>query len=347
MKGIVGAIFLCGVAVAQPNWVQLSPTTVPPGREAAAMVFDQARQQVVMFGGAVVSGSSFIEGADTWVWDGQNWQQKSPATAPPGRFRHCMMYDPRFHNVVMFGGETASAIVGDTWVWDGTIWTSQDPATAPSFSDCYSTFAFDETHQQAILVLPGPSSGVPGSRTWSWDGATWTQLFPAHIPTLFGSGEQMVFDRARGELLLMARSDNPLDNTKYSTWSWNGTDWIRKSPATDLPPYDFNPSQMLYDAVHNYLVTFTIKNTGNSAANVIFQFSATAVTLANGTSTTTNTFPAGQFSSILAGATGTFQAQFPAGAGSGAHSFSTQGSYSTISGATGNWNAAVRSLLFP
>src|SRR5215471_13940909 len=136
MRSIVAAIVLCGVAGAQPNWLQLSPSTSPLAREAGPMVYDRARQQILMFGGAVLSGSSFIMGSDTWLWDGQNWQLKSPATVPPGRYRQCMMYDPRFQNVVMFGGETAGGIVGDTWVWDGVNWASKNPPTAPPARDC-------------------------------------------------------------------------------------------------------------------------------------------------------------------------------------------------------------------
>src|SRR5215471_17679400 len=108
MKGIVGAILLCGMAAAQPNWLQLVPATIPPGREAGVMVYDGARKQMVMF-----------------------------------------------------GGEIASGFANDTWVWDGVNWTSKSPAASPAATDCYSTFAFDETHQQAILVLQGPSSNVP------------------------------------------------------------------------------------------------------------------------------------------------------------------------------------------
>src|SRR4051794_15390615 len=109
MRVIVGAIFLCWAAVAQPNWVQLSPSTSPPGREAQGMAYDGARHQIVIFGGAVATGpSNFTLGNDTWVWDGQTWHQKSPATVPPARSRPCMIYDPRTQQIVMVGGDNFS-----------------------------------------------------------------------------------------------------------------------------------------------------------------------------------------------------------------------------------------------
>src|SRR5262249_34467892 len=142
----------------------------------------------------------------------------------------------------------------DTWTWDGTNWTLKNPATSPPAGDCYATFAFDETHQQAILVLQSADPNVSSSVTWSWDGSTWTQLNPVHKPVVFNEGEQLVFDRARGELLLIAHTDN--NSNFVSTWSWSGTDWIRKPPAGDLLPYDLNPGQMVYDGAHQLVLIF-------------------------------------------------------------------------------------------
>jgi hypothetical protein len=234
MKGIVGAIFLCAVAVAQPNWVQLSPTTVPPGREAGVMVYDGARQQIVMFGGAVPSGNSFVEGNDTWLWDGQNWCPTSPSTKPPGRDRPCMIYDPRIHKVVMFGGIGSSGLFGDTWVWDGTNWTQIDTsAGAPGPAECYSSFGFDEAHQQAILLTSVSNTSI-NSRTWSWDGSAWTQLHPVNNPPYLGTA-QMAYDRARGELVVSTYTDNPTNNNFGSTWAWTGTDWVHRIASRQMP----------------------------------------------------------------------------------------------------------------
>src|ERR1039458_9332050 len=75
---------------AQPTWTQKFPTMSPPTRASTAMVFDTARNEVILFGGAA-SGGGFYN--DTWAWDGNNWVQKSPATAPPGREQHELAYD--------------------------------------------------------------------------------------------------------------------------------------------------------------------------------------------------------------------------------------------------------------
>src|ERR1035438_5569144 len=64
------------------NWTQKSPQTSPPGRTYAAMAYDSARGQAVLFGGNG-SGNPYL--GDTWVWDGSNWTQESLQNGPPGR----------------------------------------------------------------------------------------------------------------------------------------------------------------------------------------------------------------------------------------------------------------------
>ena len=59
-------------------WTKLSPATSPSVRGEVSMVYDSARQQVVLFGGEASSNSPLN---DTWVWDGTNWTKKNPVTS--------------------------------------------------------------------------------------------------------------------------------------------------------------------------------------------------------------------------------------------------------------------------
>src|ERR1043165_5362007 len=70
---------------AQPvSWNALEPEPAP--RYAQAMVYDQARHNAVLFGGAV--GSNF--NGETWDWSGSPWARPtltgpSPPPNPPQR----------------------------------------------------------------------------------------------------------------------------------------------------------------------------------------------------------------------------------------------------------------------
>src|SRR5512140_153707 len=60
------------------DWLPKVPADSPLPRYGARMVWDDARKQVVLFGG----NRQGARLGDTWVWDGTNWTQKSPANSP-------------------------------------------------------------------------------------------------------------------------------------------------------------------------------------------------------------------------------------------------------------------------
>ena len=72
-------------------WRRMTSATSPPARASHAMAYDAAHGQVVLFGGGGSDPLSDLD--DTWVWDGSNWTQKSPANRPGGRAEHAMAYD--------------------------------------------------------------------------------------------------------------------------------------------------------------------------------------------------------------------------------------------------------------
>jgi Galactose oxidase, central domain len=89
------------------------------------MAYDTVRQRVVLFGGSPNTTSAAVN--DTWEYDGTTWTQRTPATSPPARNSHAMVYDSTHQVTVLFGG-----CCNDTWLWNGTTWTAPMPVqTAP------------------------------------------------------------------------------------------------------------------------------------------------------------------------------------------------------------------------
>jgi N-acetylneuraminic acid mutarotase len=101
------------------TWTRQHPAVHPSGRFGAAMGYDAATGNVVLFGGA--NSSVFL--SSTWIWDGSTWTQQHPATAPPARIEATMAYDAATSKVVLFGGANLSGAgggdnyLGDTWTW--------------------------------------------------------------------------------------------------------------------------------------------------------------------------------------------------------------------------------------
>lgn len=156
------------------NWKQETPQNNPPARCFHAMAFDSAHNQVVLFGGhSNDTGNDF---ADTWLWDGSNWTQPSPASNPPARQFPALAFDSALAQVVLFGGLVSGNPAGDTWVWDGSNWTQESPQSSPSARNA-PAMAYDSMHDQVVLF--GGYAGSFVNDTWTYSGGSTTSSSPA------------------------------------------------------------------------------------------------------------------------------------------------------------------------
>src|SRR3984957_9969910 len=151
VKALPLLVLVVAVLSAQttPNWTRQIPQNFPTPRSSAAMAYDSAHGQVVLFGGQDASGDL----NDTWVWDGTNWTKEFPMTSPPGRVLHNMAYDALHGQVVLFGGIVNGENpypLNDTWVWDGVNWTQEFPQTSPQVRSDYG-MAYDSVHMQVVI----------------------------------------------------------------------------------------------------------------------------------------------------------------------------------------------------
>jgi hypothetical protein len=144
--------------------------TGPSARNRAALAFDLARSQYVLFGGTDDQG----ELDDTWTYDGTAWTQVAD-TGPSPRAGHAMAYDPAREQVVLFGGLRGGQPDGETWTWDGTAWTQAQNA-GPSARSGH-VLAGDVSSVWLFGGGPGQAAGAAGLHgdSWEWDGSNWTQ----------------------------------------------------------------------------------------------------------------------------------------------------------------------------
>ena len=188
------------------------------------MAYDAARGQVVLFGGD--NGSNPV--ADTWVWDGSNWINKTPldpAMSPSPRADHSMAFDAAQGQVVLFGGSALDGIQNDTWVWDGTVWTQRFPAHHPPPSWDLQFLAYDAARQEVVMF----SCDEIDNDTWTWDGSDWTLKAPVHAP-LGRTAFSIAYDAARQNTVIFGGATNGNDVSLDDTWTWDGTDWTQQFP---------------------------------------------------------------------------------------------------------------------
>ena len=154
----------------------------PAARAGAAMAYDPATGDVVMFGGTGSDGQAL---AGTWLWDGSGWSEAGPADSPPARYGAEMAWDPQSQRVILLGGTggsgcsvgsassgTVSSTGGctqlqDAWAWDGSDWSQialgHGTGQLGDYTLAGASLATDPTSGKLILVTAAsPAVAVSG-----------------------------------------------------------------------------------------------------------------------------------------------------------------------------------------
>lgn len=186
------------------DWVEVTVSIPPPGRDGHALAYDTERNLTIMFGG-YNHVNPYMN--DTWEYDGSDWIQIFPDQSPPGRNHHSITYDSQRGVIILFGGEANSGdYLGDTWEYDGTTWkmiaTSQTPPARKDHSLAYDA-------SRSVVVLFGGLGGTsdedssPMDDTWEYDGNTWYQV-DAGVKPDARLGFPMVYDSLRERIILFS-----------------------------------------------------------------------------------------------------------------------------------------------
>lgn len=112
-------------------WHEVPPSGPrPSARSEYAMVYDPAREQVILFGGLTMAAELQ---SDVWTYDGTRWQQiVVGGLQPPGMYlQHAAFHEPTRSLVV--GGGIRAYGPGDTWIFPERSDRPVSPAVQLSF----------------------------------------------------------------------------------------------------------------------------------------------------------------------------------------------------------------------
>jgi N-acetylneuraminic acid mutarotase len=147
------------------NWTQHQPATSPPSISFASAAYDPTGHRVLMFGGVTTDQQNLSSTPinDTWAWDGSNWSQLQPTTAPGALITSSLVTFLPGGTVLLFGGQQDNPghAASDTWTFIPPILTS---AVSRKIHGSAGTFDID-------LPLAGPravecrSGGASGDYT--------------------------------------------------------------------------------------------------------------------------------------------------------------------------------------
>lgn len=204
------------------DWNKVDSTTGPSNRQSLQMCYDEARGNILLFGGWTTPDNYFD---DTWTWDGSNWIQHF-VSGPSARANHTMAYDNDRQRIVLFGGSYYQSIYHDTWEWNGTQWELVSN-TGPS-ERIYPSMVYDDNAQKCLLF--GGITTYFGQclhDTWLWDGTTWT-LVDTTGPSA-RIGHMMAYDPIINRTILFGGANAWSNPTAFfnDTWEWNGSNWTQ------------------------------------------------------------------------------------------------------------------------
>ncbi|HEY5539574.1 MAG TPA: kelch repeat-containing protein [Thermoplasmata archaeon] len=201
------------LAVNSPTW--------PSARLGHTMAYDSESDRIVLFGGRL---PGFVASDETWAYDlaTNEWTQMSPATRPPARFGHAMVYVPGLDQIVLFGGFGGGSFFSDTWAYDleANLWSPLSPPSVSPSPRAGSAVAYDGGSGKVVL-FGGSRDGVFNNETWAYDpqASTWTKMSPATAPSI-RERHRIVYVSASDRILLFGGSD-PVENLSGETWMYD------------------------------------------------------------------------------------------------------------------------------
>jgi len=218
-------------------WTTVSSATSPPARSDAGFAYSAGARKAVLFGGLDMTLTGRL--GDTWLWDGQDWEELAPGGSSPSvRNGHAMVSDGA--HVTLFGGAEALDVKGDTWEWDG-VWIEVSGQPNDPLPRTGHAFAAMPTN----LVMFGGDALGPSNDTYVRDGGVWGPVVLASVPPRFSHAMAPSED---GRVVMYGGT---LDNvTLYEdTWQWIGSGW---QPLTVAGPGPRFRHEMVLDPIHHY-----------------------------------------------------------------------------------------------
>jgi hypothetical protein len=216
--------------------------------------YDEVHRTVVL----LVAHPTGIDGPppvppDTWTWDGTTWTRQ--AISLPASANGSMVYSGVAKCVLLLGTVTINyrTTTAHMWSWSGTTWEELHAAQLPPGS---GPMADDAARGQVVMLIPSPTQNPPahGTDTWTWDGTSWIQRHPASSPPASTGGATAIAYDADRKAVVMFGGLYLANSATDQTWTWDGTTWTKRLPAT-IPPARFNHA-MAYDAsTHTVLLT--------------------------------------------------------------------------------------------
>ena len=197
------------------EWIQLNHNNdLGPGvRDELAMVYDEKRESIILFGGSNMklefgqfTKANQVAFADTWEFKDSIWE-KLHVKGPEARWGHKMVFDESNGVGVLFGGYNGAVFFNDTWIWEGNTarWEKIIAVNSPSARYSHA-MAYDSAAKKIFLFGGKTDSNVALNDLWEWDGNDW-KLLMEQTPPKPRYDHGLVYDVKRNKTILYGGFD--------------------------------------------------------------------------------------------------------------------------------------------
>jgi hypothetical protein len=233
------------------TWTRLVLSPSPPVRSNHAMVYCNATNEIILFGG--------MTSDDTWSFDceTQTWSEVVTATSPGIHHSLGLAYDPKENIVILFGGFGEDGLErDDTWKFDCATreWTELFPSIAP-LARYGHVMVYDESICKIVLTSGNTATQGHQQDTWTFNTSAniWTRLTPIGNPDRL-KWPSMTYDSVSQKCILFGGQIG--DYAVNRTWVYDAqlNTWSRQYP--DLAPGVRINTGLAFDTVNNIIVLY-------------------------------------------------------------------------------------------
>jgi hypothetical protein len=242
------------VPAGSQQWSLLFPTDILDERGAAAAVYDQPTNSLIVFSGGnyvavpndvmALSNANGI-GTPDWTTVIPNGAPGSPAA----RTFSTGVYDQANSRMIVFGGcsftgEFCTSYLNDVWVLvnanglsGAPTWEQLAPAGTPPAPRWAQGAAYDPVNNR-MIVYGGDNQSIVFSDAWVLSNAnglggtpTWTQLSPAGGPPEGQDSPSVAYDSTNNILIEFAGTMNDFGQDANSVWTLSNANGLGGAPV--------------------------------------------------------------------------------------------------------------------
>ncbi len=158
------------------KWRKLNFKNSPEPRAEAAIVYDKAKERIILFGGYNLADGKLNKFSDTWELKDKTWRKLNEGDLS-ARNGAALAFDSKLNKVVLFGGSTINKDygenTGETWVLEKDSWQKLDIKQPANIFN--SNMVYQENVQR-LFRFGGWNGTGRTDETWVLDKNNWTKL---------------------------------------------------------------------------------------------------------------------------------------------------------------------------